>query len=515
MIRVMIVEDEPPIQRSIREAIDHFGEFRVVACANHGKAALPLLESHRPDVIFTDIRMPLMDGLELMSHLSAHAPGILVIVISGYNDFELVKEAFKQNAYDYILKPISIPEIHGLLDKIARELKVREEKARKTELTRALLTGEHAPALRAAPGAGQKLSVLLFCAGPLPVFADDDLLPAKELWESVRLQETAGGLARPGELVWAFSGNTQVEKIVLISSPQLDEARASHFAQELFSRIRHSRAAVTASVSSVFDDMGDIKPTVQRLRNGLYRSIVPGANQLLLPGGAGAGQSEVLSGINMEDSVGILRMVLEARNAEALRNELEKLMAALRDVRCPQFRIEKIFRYLFSRCEAALNRSLPGTPPDAESETEINEAVCNSLDYTELCQNMVFVFMTLFSPAGAADAEKKDAAAETAEEIRAYLQKNYAGPVNNASLSRVFGFVPAYLSKIFRAHTGVSPGQYLTDLRIRRAKELLLQNPGYMSKEVALMVGYTDPLYFSRIFKKETGISPSEYRKTN
>jgi len=89
MIRVKIVEDEPPIMRSIKSAIEYEnGEFEVVACAGDGDEALQLIDIAKPDVVFTDIRMPVMSGIDLLAKIKNKYPEIITIIIRGYQDFE-------------------------------------------------------------------------------------------------------------------------------------------------------------------------------------------------------------------------------------------------------------------------------------------------------------------------------------------------------------------------------------------------------------------------------------------
>ena len=98
-------------------------------------------------------------------------------------------------------------------------------------------------------------------------------------------------------------------------------------------------------------------------------------------------------------------------------------------------------------------------------------------------------------------------------DVERFLREHYAESITGEELSRRFGFVPSYITKLFRAHRGVSPLQYLTRVRLDKAKEIIRGEPRLMLKEIAQMVGYSDPLYFSRVFRKEVGVWPSEYKQ--
>lgn len=111
MYRLLIVDDEEDIRRGIARGIpwSQLG-FEVAGQAGNGEEAVGLLESARPDVVLSDIRMPKMDGIELMQYLSANYPEIKIIILSGYNDVEYLNMAIKNRVTEYLLKPTDIDD---------------------------------------------------------------------------------------------------------------------------------------------------------------------------------------------------------------------------------------------------------------------------------------------------------------------------------------------------------------------------------------------------------------------
>jgi AraC-like DNA-binding protein len=97
-------------------------------------------------------------------------------------------------------------------------------------------------------------------------------------------------------------------------------------------------------------------------------------------------------------------------------------------------------------------------------------------------------------------------------QIDEYINKNYAAHLNTQTLSRRFGFVPSYISKLFRQYKGMSPSEYLTHIRIEKARELIRSGIDVNVGDIASAVGFSDPSYFSRLFRKMTGLLPTEYR---
>lgn len=97
-------------------------------------------------------------------------------------------------------------------------------------------------------------------------------------------------------------------------------------------------------------------------------------------------------------------------------------------------------------------------------------------------------------------------------ELESYLRSHLKEPINSTTLSKEFGFTPAYLSKLFKKERGMSPTEYLCTLRIEKAKDLMTFDPHILLKTLAPLVGFSDPFYFSKTFKKYTGMTPKEYK---
>ncbi len=128
MYKVLIAEDEPFIGDSIRKMMERFGpEFEVCACVYDGEAALERLEEESFDVVLTDIRMPGMDGIEVLRRIDRDYPNIITVVISGYEIFDYARKALKYHASEYLLKPVSIDNMKELLAKLKVLLVEREK----------------------------------------------------------------------------------------------------------------------------------------------------------------------------------------------------------------------------------------------------------------------------------------------------------------------------------------------------------------------------------------------------
>lgn len=133
MYRVITVDDEPMIKKTLRHLIDRTGQFQVVGEGEDGREALALIERHDPDLVITDIRMPVMDGLELIEELRRQGRKPEVVILSGYDDFSYAQKAIRYGIVEYLLKPIRPALLLDTLDRLMR----RFEQSRQSDSARA------------------------------------------------------------------------------------------------------------------------------------------------------------------------------------------------------------------------------------------------------------------------------------------------------------------------------------------------------------------------------------------
>ncbi|MDL2206656.1 response regulator [Eubacteriales bacterium OttesenSCG-928-N13] len=379
MIRVMIVEDEPPIQRAIKAMIERIGDgFEVAGVAGDGEQALRLLAEDNFDVIFTDIRMPVMDGLQLMEVVHARHPNIMQVVISSYGTFEYSSHALRAHALDYLLKPVSEQDLTELLGRIRQQYTQR----RRARLTRALSAGINR-ALTDDENASveeegtQEVLMALFSASPA-------------YWNQINLEDMIEDLL--GELhsfTWVFKGDSDSNRVVLLDV----------------------RSGMLELIEYIYEYMCD-QPDAPDIRCACMKQ-----------------------GVMLPDTRATLRLLGDA----------------------------------IARIETG-SAFIPLDPPP---ESGVH-------------------------PLG--------------EQVRQYLDEHYDQHITNQTLAEQFGYVPSYISLLFRKSLGISPSDYLNNLRLERAKQMMHDEPHMMVKQIAERVGFKNQYHFSKAFKKHTGLWPTDYR---
>lgn len=515
MIRVMLVEDEPPILRSIKSAIESAGRgFEVVTCAGDGDEALKNFDSILPDVVFTDIRMPVMSGIELLAKIKERYADVITVIISGYQDFEYAKGAIQHGAFDYLLKPVSLTDMGQLLDKISGRYKSRVDELQQLYISRALYddSDDSIASMQVKFDYRSYLAVLL-CAGPFTNFSMDYFCPAREYWKTFSLKKAAASLIYGNDKAWVLDGKASSERVVVFGFGKDSGKAPEEIAQALFALLPSSRYSVTLVVSAVFNSFQDMGVKMQFLRLALNTGIVTGYSQIIA---AGAELKDVNRSsekiIKMDAAIAEeLELLLKNRNIKRFKSELLKAFKQLEELKCPQILMERIVGQIASLCGKYASSAVSAYDP-SRIQLGINEAFASSFDAENLFCNLWYIFEEIL---GVDEKICEDDSRALMKKIDSFISKNIAEPINNQMLSQKFGLVPTYLSKLFKNYKGMSPYEYLISLRMEKAKELLKAHPDMLTKDIALMVGYSDSLHFSKIFKREVKVSPSEYKTLN
>ena len=488
MIRVMIVEDEPHAQRRLQRMIERLDDFfRVEATALDGEEALERLKTVRCDVVFTDIRMPIMDGTELMQRVRRQYPEIMLVVLSGYSDFSYVSEAVRSQAVDYLLKPLTEEALAKLLAQLKERYLAREHEQIRRKL--AARINKATPPRGGENAADEQLGAFLLCAGALPICESTDMCPGAEFWSGGALREAANETINElSTFTWEFMGNTPAERIVILRAdlgelPQI--AALLHNAVLVRADMPVSCACHREPIA-----LSEIDRTLRALRKELERHGRIGESLLLeasddpwRPRGDEAAVQEAASALNNGDEALLAQLFKRFVQEKWSQGELYRLFSM------------------------AITQICDSSPSDFARAQRLRAALADSISSALTIDELRGDLASLC----ASGEENSGETASVAQRIEQYLRKNYAEHITNQTLGGVFGYVPSYVSMLFRREYGVSPSEYLTGVRIEQAKRLLLEDPNALIRDVALKVGFKSQHHFSRTFKNHEGVWPSDF----
>ncbi|UQZ33600.1 DNA-binding response regulator [Paenibacillus sp. PK3_47] len=522
-MKVLIVDDEKPVREAIRYFVP-WDKYQIseVYEATNGQEATAIMQEQQPAVVFTDMRMPLMDGAQLLEWLHAHYPNTKTIVISGYQDFKYVKPAIVYGGTDYLLKPLNSRQLIEAAEH-AFELWLAEEEERRLVRRQTM-----------------QLNVLR------PLYWDkvlSDLLSGQGAFLEVK-PALCGELAMPE--------NASVCRIAVIS------LQGAHC--RLLERLHGDAGLASFVLANVCNEL--LSPGSQGFA---FRSWQAGAEVVMLFWAEGVQEAEDLLrrinesmlltyGIQMDIGLslaqplpeGLQTAFLQAREALNGRNLLQKE--------------ERIHRYKELAPEKGPGEEFAAEPlleklrlavlsgDDDKMEQAAGEWAGGLAGMSVLTesrmqrlQEEILVVLTRWRPEaepaltlcydreGLFSAEDwgnqlkalllqlsrgnpQTPDARLVQEIREYLNQNYASDMTLQHIAERFFISRENVSRKFKGVTGENLSDYLTGLRVDKAKALL-QHTNLRLSQIAELVGYEDEKYFSRVFKKATGQTPREYRR--
>ncbi|GIO14837.1 hypothetical protein J19TS2_43920 [Cohnella xylanilytica] len=501
MIHIAVVDDEERIRLGLAKLIEKTGEeYKVVGCFAGGSELLESLNEIQADLVITDIKMPQMNGLQLIEKVQQRRPKIKFAIVSGFNDFDFARQAIRQGVEDYLLKPVDQGELATLLQRIKNNIELeryRKEVATEEHI-RLLLRNDidHLPE-HMKQGASRDLAQTSLLKDHLAVL----LVRTEPELPSERLEQLVGYWNRERRLIAWEPRHTAVVAAIR-EGDHADTVR--ELGHTLLQQLPHS-AAARIGVSGIHQ--GPLK-----LREA-YLQAEAGMQYAWYDAGAKAMADESVLAKKPDEPYNPLRL-LEKEFRPALQVlDFQKAEAAVRDwldeagERRPPWRaLAEGAAYLFGliRDEWIERQSQPAEYPD-------DSAPPSPAAYPDWT---AFKAAVLALADGRLD-NLKNAKQENrvVETVKAFIQKNYVEELELQRLADTVYLTPSYLSKLFKTTTGETITDYIISVRIERAKELLLKNPSFKTYEVGEQVGYPDPAYFNKVFKKVTGFTPKEYRE--
>jgi two-component system response regulator YesN len=497
MYRIVLVEDEPAAAENIRDIIRLYcPRFEIVAGGDNGAAGLALARLYRPDLLLTDIRMPVMDGLELIVHLHEEMPQIKTMILSGYQDFEYARTALQYGAADYLLKPISPQAMAAALDRLIPLLNDAIGQ-RLLPLIRSLLNNE-------APDR-EALKKQFPAPGYTAAISRKNGLPGRFRRTMFHTQYRVDG-----ETIDMY-GRDEMENLRLSSGDMRLPASALEDAPWLH---RDVPGYTTTVVWHKVFPVEELPGIIKALYAALDRRLVIGKTQLI---SVGAKQEKhtvkyTISSHPPPPQGGELQQRLGYYIKE---NKIELVYTLLLDQLKEwevqgqtQLYVEETVRSTFE----TLRREIENSAVDEGFEFMIDDAFFYATSYEELRENLLFILEKILP-----DPRQRISKVDTPEFfalIREYINARVHEPINLQSLCKHFGISQTYMSRLFRKYTGLSFLNYLTSLRIEKAKDYLLEKDTLI-KDAAALAGFTDQFYFSRVFRSITGQSPSDYIRIN
>ncbi|MDR9852134.1 response regulator [Paenibacillus sp. VCA1] len=503
MLNIMIVDDEVLIREGLAKIIGKESPcFRVVGQFPDGEDALRHLPELEVDVVITDIRMPVIDGLELIKSLRATHPHIRSILMSGFTEFEYAREAIRVSAVDYLLKPINKEQLFELLYRLHDEQETSREKEA-LHRQRLIHTCLHSEAV--AEYVWEELSL------PRPYFV---AFVQRAGTEESEHTQTCGRSLDNFDPEWLFDRlavqhRLQVFIFYFAEAPGAD---AVHRIGKLLTGDAFHGGAdgrVHAGSSNVYNDVKKLKAAYLEAKLACDTGIYGHALRHYAPYGAigdrtSPPQVQEITAAEWEFFTEQLHLLHLAPLQEWIQRRFERLRS---EAASPEAIVETCTT--IEEAAAAEIRELKDIF-ESPAYAGRKERLLACLSFSEMKQLFLSCFMGALSELQKA---RKEMGSKAVETVKRWIAENYSRHVELNTLANLVFLTPSYLSKLFKHETGLTLTEYIAEIRLKNAKRLLRTEPGMKVHQIGAEVGYPDPAYFNKLFKKMVGVTPNEYKK--
>ncbi|RCX14819.1 two-component system response regulator YesN [Anaerobacterium chartisolvens] len=539
MFKLLIVDDEEEVREGLVRKIEWSRyNFEIIGEAQNGREALDIIEENTPDLIITDISMPIISGLELCENVQLNYPTVKIVILTGFGDFNYAQQAIRFGVEDYILKPVLPKDIDELLlkfkNKLEQEIEQRENIIKlKEHFNESLpIIRDKFLSLIIQGNAGEKeikskipflnLKLIGKCfviaaAGidnknqDERIFSDTDtelmryavINIAKEIIEKHAIGEA---LFHDSELVVIFSLDAALnsddgcrnEMIFTRVYPVLKEIRQNVE--------KHLKLTVTIGVGSACDSL-------QRL-NDSYRSALSALEYKLV-----VGESRIIFIEDLEPkrkNTIVFDERMERRLITAVKfgteKDIDEAIGQIFNILTETKAAFQEYQLYFVELAAAVSRLCRDFEIDTSEILGIRKNLYMDIlelgsfkeikDWLrEICIKIMNYILT----------SRQKTTQMLLDKAKSYVHANYGE--EGLSIQKVADYLhisQSYLSMIFKKETDETFLKYLVRVRLNAAMELL--QGSYKTAEIAERVGYPDVSYFSYFFKKNFGMSPREYR---
>lgn len=524
MINLLIVDDEETIREGLKDHVpwDEMG-INIVGTAEDGIDALDKIKQLKPDIVIVDIKMPRMDGLQLSQKLKILAPHIKIVFLTGYDDFSYAQQAVTLGVDDYVLKPVSRSALFECIQRVKNKLldekKEREEReALKKHIVESLpfLKAWFFSAVKSTEDIWQKLSFINinFEDGNFlaVVITIDDANDKDDYYTLFKLYNRIKFLLEGMEhLKSVIFFDEHIFTIILNFPTSITKDQTSKITLDTLYKIKELLdyifdGSYTVGVGRTVDDIRYIERSYKDALEACEYRFYMGERQIIYIDDVEPATKSYRYKIPDGEE---FMTIIKVGNEQKARAYLKRIFENMKEQRENMDVVKRICLELIVYMSKAIYEV--GEPPEVlfnktDPWYEINKRFTIDQLY-EFMTNIVDVVIGYLSH------QRKTRNQEIVEQVKDIIDKEYSADISLESVSERVYISPCYLSSIFSQEAGITFKEYLIKVRIEKAKELL-KEPSIKVYEVAQMVGYKDPHYFSQLFKKYTGITPVQYRNS-
>lgn len=519
MYKVIIAEDELFVRLGVKMSIDweKLG-MEVAADVENGQQALEAWEMYGADIVVTDIKMPVMDGITLIKEIRRRDERTRFIILSCLEEFQIVREAISLGVSDYVLKlTMSQEDMEQVLLKVKRELEITnrtetpedngtakwkfEDALRDQLYYRLDMKGEYREALEEkffSDGGYIRMVILEI----------DHYLESRKLFSDAYgslLEATEENIL--SELLEGTNHILMMEKdgrsVLLLGDPT-GEAELPEDLSGLLEKIRevflrYLRSTVSFGISGCIGSCRELHENFHDCGLALEKKFFYGTNR-----------NRNFRGTEAEECRELIQRKIRRFCRDGIASEeAVKRLTEEKEGFCQHQNPATIRHYFEYAINVELSRILPDGSRRYQAAEEFAGRIARSQTLDEVLEvyREALEFLKDRTESGAGSSLSRQV-----KDILLFIQEHYAEDISLDQIAQTVDLSRTYVSGLFKKETGINLTNYITNFRIEKAKELL-RDTNLRSYEIAVQVGFPEESYFSRTFKKVTGESPNAYRK--
>ncbi|HLS60088.1 MAG TPA: response regulator [Virgibacillus sp.] len=471
-MRILIADDELLERKSMKKFIEtNFSNMNVVGEAVNGRQAIELAETAQPDIIFMDIKMPGINGLEAIKQINANYPAIKFILVSAYDTFDYAKQAMAFGIKDYILKPGKKAEIVKALLRVEKELSETSRIHKEKQQSERLLKENVVSKLMTYP---VQKEMITFHKQLFPEMVSSYFLIARGDLQA-GIPSVENGLQENLQGSCTIYQTGEVTVIYVVSSQQISADEQLQYATYVGEEFG----------PDVYIGIGTSQVEVGQLPTS-YREAYAACFQL---------QKE------QRKAYGFWVEQQERKNVELLIGQLVQQVEHGNDVNVLQQYKEMETdldhaqqENLYIAIQNVLNKWNLSVTSHSIATLKTSQ---DWYHYLNICCLKISEFHQ---------------SKQLMSKAKTYIQTHFHEAMTLEEVAAAVQLSPNYFSNLFKTTFGETFIEYVTRIRMVKAKELIEKN-AYSLKEISFMVGYNNPNYFSRVFKKHFAISPKQFQQ--
>ncbi|HEX2926580.1 MAG TPA: response regulator [Ruminiclostridium sp.] len=534
MIKTILVDDEFLVRVRLKSCVDwnELG-YEIAGEAANGEEALLLVEEVRPGLAIVDINMPLVSGLDFAGVVRTRYPDTKVVILTGYSSFDYARAALQAGVINYLLKPVIKDELKKILCDLREQIE-QETQLKESIENLKINSRERITLLK------QKY-IMSLLDGSIQNFSEEELEKLKIFCPKLKNEELvvivaaidgllSGGIPEGDGDLWVFAvcnifneifenenccfevTYNQNNQIILIVNTVGDNGEKISFLS-LCDTVRKLvqeflKFTITIGTGKVYGELEKIPSSYKEAQNALKNRLILGNNRIIEYEEIEIRKGSAVEALNFRQD---MLINLRLGNSAVIIGELHKIFDTFVVRELPLDDLYMVLSELLLTITTFSRENSINIWDMADESINISDLIDSKESIKEIESFFIGIFNKLIK---SYSNSRYMGHVRIVDKVKAYIDENYSNSsLGLDNIASNMSINASHLSSIFKKESGVSVTEYLTECRMKHAKELIDAGNKKLF-EIAELVGFNDPYYFSKCFKKYTGVSASKYFKT-